>query len=75
MAASSKVQTLAIVAGSLKDGLRQGYGVQEWPNGARYEGYWDHGKANGKGKYTHAHGDVYEGDWVDDKVQPWSRIG
>lgn len=24
--------------------------------------------ANGKGKFIHADGDIYEGDWVDDKA-------
>lgn len=25
-------------------------------------------QANGKGKLIHADGDIYEGDWVDDKA-------
>ena len=45
-----------------------GKGVQEWTDGAYYEGYWENGKANGKGRFIHANGDVYEGDWKDDKA-------
>jgi hypothetical protein len=30
--------------------VRWGNGVQIWPDGARYEGQWENGKANGKGK-------------------------
>jgi hypothetical protein len=29
---------------------------------------WRHDKANGKGRMTHANGDVYEGEWRDDKA-------
>lgn len=47
---------------------REGKGIQVWPDGSRYEGYWRMNKANGKGRLIHADGDVYEGDWVDDKA-------
>ena len=49
--------------------MRHGYGIQVWPDGARYEGYWLNDKANGKGKFYHVEGDIYDGDWVDDKVE------
>ncbi len=32
-----------------------------WPDGSKYEGMWKAGKAHGKGRMTHANGDVYEG--------------
>ena len=51
-----------------KNGLRHGKGVQTWPDGSKYEGYWKNDMANGKGRLIHADGDVYEGDWVDDKA-------
>ncbi|CAG9312094.1 unnamed protein product [Blepharisma stoltei] len=50
------------------DKQRHGYGVQIWPDGSKYEGYWMLDKANGKGRLTHGDGDVYEGDWKDDKA-------
>ncbi len=31
--------------GEWNGGFRDGYGVQIWPDGARYEGYWDHSRA------------------------------
>jgi len=54
--------------GQWKGTMRHGYGVQVWPDGARYEGYWKANKAHGKGKFYHVEGDVYEGDWLEDKV-------
>jgi len=47
---------------------REGYGIQEWPDGARYVGFWKNNKANGKGVFVHSEGDVYEGEFVDDKA-------
>ena len=35
--------------GTLRDGVREGYGVQEWTDGGRYEGYWKNDKSWGKG--------------------------
>ena len=29
--------------------VRWGFGVQVWPDGAKYEGLWENGKANGAG--------------------------
>lgn len=41
--------------------IRQGMGLQLWPDGSMYEGYWADNKANGKGRLIHADGDVYDG--------------
>lgn len=38
-----------IYQGQWKGDVRWGYGVQVWPDGARYEGNWVNGKANGHG--------------------------
>jgi hypothetical protein len=43
------------------DGTRVGYGIQIWPDGSKYEGYWDADKQNGRGKYTNVAGDVFYG--------------
>ena len=48
--------------------IRQGKGIQIWPDGSMYEGYWADNKANGKGRLIHADGDVYDGQWKDDKA-------
>jgi len=53
---------------SIESSKRDGFGVQVWGDGSKYEGFWRNDKANGKGRLIHADGDVYEGDWVDDKA-------
>ena len=64
-----KMENEAIYIGEWNAGnQRQGKGVQNWSDGAMYEGYWERDKANGKGRLIHANGDVYEGEWKDDKA-------
>jgi MORN repeat len=29
-----------VYKGQVKEGLRHGFGIQVWPDGARYEGMW-----------------------------------
>ena len=53
---------------STRTGLRHGRGVQVWPDGSIYEGYWKHDKAEGRGRLIHSDGDVYEGEWKEDKA-------
>jgi hypothetical protein len=48
-------------------GVRHGYGVQVWVDGAKYKGYWVENRAEGKGCFWHADGDTFEGDFVNDK--------
>ena len=43
--------------------LKHGYGVQMWPDGAKYEGDWRNGMAEGQGTFYHANGDVYTGEF------------
>ncbi len=40
------------------NGTRQGSGVQEWPDGSRYEGEFVNGLKHGKGKYIWGNGEV-----------------
>jgi len=35
----------------MKDGLRNGYGVYEWADGERYEGYFVDSKREGHGTF------------------------
>ena len=51
-----------------RTGEREGVGIQFWPDGSKYEGQWEQGQANGRGRMTHSNGDVYEGAWVRDKA-------
>ena len=48
--------------------MRDGFGIQVWPDGAKYEGLWLENKASGNGRFEHINGDVYDGDWLDDKA-------
>jgi hypothetical protein len=41
--------------------LTKKIGIQIWPDGAKYEGYWRDNVAHGRGKFYHIDGDVYEG--------------
>ena len=50
-----------------KNNIRHGRGIQIWPDGAKYIGYWKNDKANGKGKLFHVDGDLYDGEWLNDK--------
>ena len=44
--------------------LRHGKGFERYPNSNSYYGYFKMGKADGKGVYTWANGEVYDGEWV-----------
>ena len=46
-----------------KNNKRHGRGIQVWPDGSKYIGYWKNNQAWGKGKLIHPDGDIYEGDW------------
>ena len=51
------------------EGNKHGRGIQLWPDGSKFYGYWINNKANIKGKLIHKDGDIYEGEWVDDKAE------
>jgi hypothetical protein len=50
--------------GQTVGGLREGYGVQTWPNGSRYEGYWSNDLRNGTGLFVWPDGRYYYGKWT-----------
>ena len=50
------------------DGLRDGYGIGYYSNGT-YEGDWERGKKQGYGKYSFKNGDIYIGQFKDDKIE------
>lgn len=39
-----------------------------WRDGAVYVGTWKLNHAQGQGKFVHVEGDVYEGEWANDKA-------
>ena len=45
---------------------RHGFGLQLWPDGSKYIGYWKFGCAHGLGRLIHCEGDVYIGNWKND---------
>jgi hypothetical protein len=48
--------------GTFLEGYRSGFGVEK-TNHAVYEGSWNKGKKEGKGKIVYNNGDTYEGEW------------
>lgn len=52
---------------------RHGFGMQLWPDGSKYIGYWKNDKADGKGRLIHHDGDVYIGDWKDDMTHGYGE--
>ena len=53
--------------GKMVGGKASGHWVDEWADGARYEGDYVDGEFHGRGIYTWANGFRYEGEWRDDK--------
>ena len=46
---------------------KHGRGIQMWPDGSYYKGYWENNKAEGKGEFKHFSGDIYIGNWHNNK--------
>ena len=53
--------------GTVKNGIRHGYGTYTHAIGEQYVGEWQDGKKHGQGTYTYANGDEYVGEWQDGK--------
>ena len=52
---------------------KHGYGVQIWPDGARYEGLFQNNLAHGNGTLQYKNGDKYEGMWKKDKAHGFGK--
>ena len=48
--------------------IRQGFGTQQFPDGARYVGEWINNKVEGSGTFYHTNGDTFEGTFKDEKA-------
>ena len=48
--------------------IKHGKGTQNWQDGAKYEGDWRNGMAEGQGTFLHANGDVYTGEFYRDRA-------
>ena len=50
--------------------MREGFGIQTWPDGKKYEGRWRQDmRHDEKGAQTYPNGMRYEGNFADDKKQ------
>lgn len=45
-----------------------GFGILSWTDNSSLKGYFRYGAANGIGRFNHANGDYYLGEWVNDRV-------
>lgn len=57
-----------------ENGLANGRGILEWPNGNRYEGEFHNGMFHGQGKFTMVTGYSYEGDFENGQGQGYATI-
>eukprot|EP00913_Durusdinium_trenchii_P027228 g25546.t1 len=51
------------IEASRRSAERSGFGLQVWPDGAYYKGFWKNNMAGGKGKFKHSNGVEYIGQW------------
>lgn len=54
--------------GNKENGLKQGFGIQKWKDGALYKGYFNKNKANGYGVFKHYDGDLFKGEFNMDRA-------
>ncbi|OQR91568.1 radial spoke head 10 family protein [Achlya hypogyna] len=54
--------------GEFARGLRDGYGVFYYSNGARYEGHWERNVKHGLGLFFFEDGTIYEGEFDNDRM-------
>ncbi len=55
--------------GGWKANLKNGHGVENYPDGSHYEGQYNSGKKHGKGKMTLTNGSIYDGEFNIDKIE------
>jgi hypothetical protein len=58
----------------IKTQIKEGRGIEIWPDGSIYEGWWKDDKPNGKGREIKANGDIYDGNWKDDKAHGFGIV-
>ena len=58
----------AVYTGGWYNKLRNGNGMQDWPDGSRYVGEWLNDMAHGYGILYLSNGDKYEGAWLYNKA-------
>ena len=55
--------------GDMVDGKRHGFGIQLFPNGSYYIGYWESNQSNGRGKLVLPDNTYYEGIYANGVIQ------
>lgn len=58
----------AVYRGEFRCDLRDGAGVESWPDGSNYAGQFKHGKKSGYGVNTWPDGTEYSGQWEDNQI-------
>ena len=53
--------------GQVKDGIPNGVGILDYPDGDFYLGEWKNGQFHGQGTFTYTNGMKYEGEWKNGK--------
>ena len=48
--------------------MQDGYGIETWTDGSRYEGNYKAGKKHGNGTYVWSDGSKYTGEWRENKI-------
>ncbi len=50
------------------NGMKEGFGIQKWKDGAVYKGHFHENRANGIGHFKHSDGDDYKGEFINDRA-------
>ena len=61
------INDLCTYEGQWVNGAKCGYGVVTHADGAVFSGIFDHNCKDGHGKQIYVNGDVYVGQWFEDK--------
>lgn len=65
---------LAYYDGRWKDGVQDGKGIEQWPDGVRYEGEYSNGKKEGMGLLISPGYFIYEGHFEGDEINGKGKI-
>lgn len=49
--------------------VKNGYGVEEWPDGNKFEGMYLNGKKHGNGTFKFKDGSMYSGEYREDNIE------